>query len=483
MRPPNLLFIFPDQMRGSALGCLGEEPVHTPRLDALAGQSRVLTEAVGTYPVCSPYRAMMLAGRYPHQTGVLGNCNSNHTPYGCELPGDMRCWPDVLRAAGYSLGYIGKWHLDAPHKPYVDTANNRGTPAWNEWTPPDRRHGFDYWYARGTHDDHNRPMYWTGDADRDGFHYVDQWSPEHEADQAIRFLDNADGACRDPDKPFALVVSMNPPHTPYDQHPPEYLEPYAGLSDEDLVAGRGNVAPAGTRWGDHARKHLRHYYACITGVDTQVGRILDALEARGLADDTLVVFTSDHGDCVGAHGHNTKSIWWEPSLRVPFLVRWPGRIRPGRDPLLIGAPDIAPTLLGLLGQADAMPDGMTGSDLSGALLDRPGAHRPDAQLYLWPVVARPELGARGVRTERHTLVLAQRERTVRPHVSSPPYPDADPVLLFDRRADPWQQHNRAGEEPGRVRELIRDHLLPLLERAGDPFDPGREHAAWLPHDD
>ena len=320
-QPPNLVFVFADQMRGSAMGFLGEEPVLTPNLDRLAEQSIVFTEAASNYPVCSPYRAMLMTGQYPHRNGVVANCLNRTAPYGVELKKESRCWSDVLSDNGYSLGYIGKWHLEAPYEPYIDCANNRGPNKWNEWTPPDRRHGFSYWYGYNTYDFHMQPLYWTTDADRNGFHYVDQWGPEHEADLAIEFLQNKGGNRRDAKKPLALVVSMNPPHTPYHMHPEKYMEPYAKMTDEELC-GRPNIPPANTRMGKLYRDQIRHYYAMITGVDEQVGRILDALDELEMANETLFVFTSDHGNCLGIHNHKTKNVPEEESMRIPLLVRF-----------------------------------------------------------------------------------------------------------------------------------------------------------------
>jgi len=178
-RCPNLVLVYPDQMRGQAMGFLGEEPVVTPHLDRFATEGIVLTQAAANYPVCSPSRAMLMTGKYTHANRVLTNCHSRSAPYGVELQEADRCWSDVLSDAGYSLGYIGKWHLDAPYEPYVDCANNRGELKWNEWCPPHRRHGFQFWYAYGTYDYHTRPLYWHTMAGRHEFHYVDQWGPEH----------------------------------------------------------------------------------------------------------------------------------------------------------------------------------------------------------------------------------------------------------------------------------------------------------------
>ena len=191
---PNLVFVFPDQMRGQALGFLGDEPVMTPHLDGFAHDSLVLTNASATYPVCSPYRAMLMTGKYPHANAVLSNCNSRTTPFANELKTSDVCWSDVLASQGYSLGYIGKWHLDAPRKPYVKSYNNSEKFAWNEWCPPGRRHGFDFWYAYGTFDRHTAPEYWSTEMTRDQRDKVNRWGPEHETDLAIKYIKNAGGS-------------------------------------------------------------------------------------------------------------------------------------------------------------------------------------------------------------------------------------------------------------------------------------------------
>jgi len=452
---PNLVIVFPDQWRGQALGFLGEEPVHTPRLDRFATEGIVFTQAVSNYPLCSPFRGMFMTGNHPHTTGVTSNCNSLSAPYGCQLRQNDRTWSDILHEVGYSLGYIGKWHLDSPYGPYIDCSNNRGEVAWNEWCPPERRHGFDFWYAYGTYDRHTRPMYWTGDAPRDGFHYVDQWGPEHEADLAIEYIRNRDGRMRDPGKPFALVVSMNPPHMPYDLVPEKYLEIYRDADLEELCK-RPNIPPAGSKWGDYYRKNIRGYYAHISGVDEQFGRILDALEQEGLDEETIVLFTSDHGNCLGIHDQISKNNHYEESMRVPFLLRWTGKLGPGRTDLLISTPDIYPTLFGLMGLQDLVPPEVEGTSHASLLLTGEG-RQPSSQVYFGIPVDRPEWGRRGVRTARYTLVINK-------------IPDEpDEVVLHDNIDDPYQLWNIAAENPDTVRELIEQELIPWLRRLHDPW--------------
>jgi arylsulfatase A-like enzyme len=455
-RPPNLLFVFPDQMRGQAMGFLGEDPVITPNLDRFAGEGIVFTEAVSNYPVCSPYRAMMLTGMYPHSNGVLANCNTNGAEHGYELASDARCWSDVLKDNGYSLGYIGKWHLDSPRRPYVDTSNNTDDFAWNEWTPPERRHGFDYWYAYGTYDNHDHPEYWTTDAPRSERTVVDQWGPEHEADQAIRFIRNEGGGYRDPDSPWALVVSMNPPHTPYRRVPERYVEMYGDATPEELINRASVNLEENTEGAQLTRRHIKNYFAQVTGVDDQFGRILEELREAGLEEDTVVVFTSDHGNCLGAHEQVTKNVHYEESMRVPMIVRWTGTIEPHRDDLLISTPDIAPTLLELMGLAAAIPPTVEGESRASIVMDSAGS-RPTSQLYIWVPYGEPGLGRRGVRTHRYTLMVEKEASGV------------TRTVLHDNVEDPFQLENVAEARPEVVRELTEGELIPWLEKTRDPW--------------
>jgi arylsulfatase A-like enzyme len=449
----NLVIVFPDQMRAHAMGFMNEDPVYTPVLDDFAKESLVLKQAVSNYPVCSPFRAMLMTGKYPFSNKVTNNCLSTTEPFGVELQKSDRCYSDVLKDKGYSLGYIGKWHMEAPKAPYIDCANNKGREKWNEWTPPERRHGFDFWYAYNTYDYHNRPLYWSNDAGRNDFHYVDQWGPEHEADLAIKYINNQGGKYRDPNKPFALVVSMNPPHTPYHLVPDKYKKPYADMTDDELI-NRKNVKP-GSKGEKEALKSLRDYFAMCTGVDEQFGRILKGLKDAGLEKDTIVLFTSDHGNCLGSHNEATKNVHWEESMRIPFLIRFPGRIGPGTDNLLISVPDIYPTLLELMGFKNDIPAQVEGTSYAKQLTGG-GGPRPDAQLYMWVPKGKGKYGRRGVRTARYTMMISK-------------MPD-EPVetFLHDNVSDPYQLQNIAEDRPGVIKELT-GKLNAILKKLNDPW--------------
>ncbi|MDX9971741.1 MAG: sulfatase-like hydrolase/transferase [FCB group bacterium] len=452
---PNLLFVFPDEFRRQAVGCMGEDPALTPNLDRFARDGVVFTSAVSNRPVCSPYRASMLTGRYPFSTGVTTNCNTMTTQYDVFLKESERCISDVLHDEGYSCGYIGKWHLETPRPPYL-YARKSGE-AWDEYTPPGpRRHGFEFWHSYGCHDNHMRPHYWTGDAPRDGYVEVDEWSPRHETGTAIEFIRNRDGKRRTADKPFALFVSMNPPHMPFDLVPPEYVERYGRQSATDLL-NRPNVDLA-TKEGQEAKRWAKHYFAAVTGVDEQFGRMLACLKEEGLEDNTIVVFTSDHGEMMGSHGRMYKSVWYEESLGVPFLIRWPARLRPGREEMILSTPDIMPTLLGLMDLERRIPQQVEGGDYSRALLGKGGPY-PTTALYLNHNPATPETGARGLRTPRYTYVIDRG-------------PAGEERYLYDNERDPYQLRNVAGSNPALEKDLERQ-LRMWLDHTRDPFVLGK----------
>lgn len=448
---PNLLIIMTDQYRGNALGCLGKEPVRTPHLDALAATGVCFSNAISNYPVSSPSRAMLMTGMYPLNNKVTANCNSANTPYGVELPQSVICWSDVLKAQGYHTGYIGKWHLDAPYKPYIPVSNNRGKVAWNEWCKPERRHGFDYWLSYGTYDRHLRPMYWSTNAPRDSFFYVNQWGPEYEADRALEFFARQQGS----EQPFALVVSMNPPHTGYEQVPDRYKKMYADLDVESYCNSRPDIPAKGTRMGDHYRNNVRNYYACITGVDEQVGRILEGLQRAGLADNTIVVFTSDHGNCLGIHNQVTKNNYYEDSMRIPLIISWPGHLASRMDSRLqISIADLYPTLLSMMGMGSLIPDEVETHDLSKQVMSGKGKS-PDQPYYR---IEPNDLttGLRGLRTATYTYVVEAKNGKV------------SQEILFDRQHDPYEMRNIAAEQH-QVAQKLRKQLKAWLQQTHDPF--------------
>jgi len=455
---PNLVFVFPDELRQQAIGIMGQDPVVTPNLDKFGAESLVLTQAVSNCPICSPYRGMLFTGKYPLSNGVINNCYSDTIPYGIELKNSERCLTDVLHDAGYHQGYIGKYHLRLPKEENIPyTEGWRGKPGegefWDSYTPPGPgRHSIDFWYSYGCCDQHLTPHYWTGDAAVDERVDINEWSVKHETDVAIDYIHNPNGTFREPGKPFALFVAHNPPHMPFDEVPPEYLEAYQDQGTTELL-NRPNLDDEGT--GNAATRSVRDYFAAITGVDEQFGRVLAALDEEGLADDTIVIFTSDHGEMMGSHGLMGKMVWYDEALLVPFMIRWPRKITPGRDDVLLSIPDIMPTLLGLMGLAHTTPAEVEGSDYSQAFLGQPCV-RPTSALYFFEAPQFPdEWGRRGIRTDRYTFVVSR-------------HAQGDEIILHDNLDDPYQLENIAEKEPDLVLKLTHE-LKGWLEKTNDPW--------------
>ena len=424
-RKPNVVFVFADQWRAQATGYAGNLDVRSPNLDRLAGESVNFVNAVSGCPVCSPYRASLITGRFPLTHGVFLN--------DARLSDDAVSIAQAFSAGGYRTGYIGKWHLDGPER--------------SGYIPPERRQGFEYWKVLNCTHGYMNSRYYAGDSDEllswDGY------------DAAAQTEDAADYIRRraDADEPFLLMLSWGPPHAPYRQVPERYLN----LFDPEQIALRENVPE---QIAEAIRPELAGYYAHIAAMDDCLARLLDALREAGIEEDTIFVVTSDHGDMLGSRGARKKQSPWEESIRVPFLLRWPGGLgRDGRtDQHVIDAPDIMPTLLSLCGLPT--PQTVEGRDLSDAARGRMAPEEDEAALLMCVVPFcqwNRDVGGReyrGLRTTRHTYV---RDRN-------------GPWLLFDDEADPCQLRNLV-DEPGA--RTLRDRLDALLDRRlaerGDEF--------------
>ena len=453
---PNLLVVMADQFRGSAFGFRNIEPVLTPNFDRFAKNAVVCTQAVSGYPVSSPARGMFLSGAYPHVNGILTNCKSETSQYNVELRKDITCWSDVLSHQGYNMGYIGKWHMDKPMNPYIDCTNNRGKVAWNEWCSPDRRHGFDYWVAYGTYDYHLRPLYWGKTDKREDFYYVDQWSPEYETDLAIKYLDSIHNS----DRPFALMVSWNPPHTAYNLVPDKYKTLYKGLNTDSLAQRLPNLMGCETKNRQYFKKSIADYYACISGIDEQFGRIITALKTNGQYDNTIIVFVSDHGDSMGMHDNIGKNVFYEEAMRIPFIIAFGNHLQPRIDnDLLISLEDFCPTILSFLGFKEQIPTTVQTHDLSECIKNK-SKKGPSYQLYMkYEGVNSKEYnlktGKRGIRNDRYTYSIDFVNATITKE------------YLFDRKKDPFEMNNIVNQKK-RIAHKMFNTLKKRLESINDP---------------
>ena len=440
---PNIIYVFPDQFRNQAMAFWNEpefaahvgwqaDPVQTPRLDAFAHESVVLSRAMSNCPLSSPYRGIFLSGMYPERNGITLNCNAERPE--SSLREDAVCISDVLKAQGYSCGYIGKLHADHPTP--NDPANpghyvSDRRPEWDAYTPAERRHGFDFWYSYGTFDEHKNPHYWDTDGVRHDPHV---WSVGHETDKAIEFLRNRNGE-RKKNAPFFLTIAYNPPHSPYESLEDCMEEDYNLYKDMGYKQLYVRPNADTTIWKAGA---ARYYFANVTGVDREFGRLLDELKRLGLDDNTIVVFTSDHGETMCSQGtDDPKNSIYTESFNVPFMIRYPDKIRPRVDSTLLSTIDIMPTLLSMAGLEAKIPESAEGRDLSPVLLENgKDCDIPDCALYIRNVNSpKDEDGnvrgffpvARGIKTDRYTFEVAIKKNG-----------SLASVTIYDDINDPYQ---------------------------------------------
>lgn len=471
-KSPNVIYVFPDQFRNASMSFWDDEnyakhinfradPVLTPNLNKFASESMVITDAVSTFPLSSPHRGMLLSGMYPERNGVVLNCMSERPE--SYLRADVTTISDVFSDAGYNCAYLGKYHLDYPTK---NNPQNIGTyvedrlPVWDAYTPKELRHKFDFWYSYGTFNEHNNPHYWDNNGDR---HDPKMWSPEHEVDVAIDYINNVNSV-RDEDKPFFMVVSMNPPHSPYeslDDCLEEDYNLYKDKSSLELLV-RPNV--------DHDLKKTDaapYYFANVTGVDREFGRLLQALEDAGLDENTIVVFSSDHGETMCSQGiDEPKNTIYSESFNIPFIVRYPNHITPEVTNLMLGTPDVMPTLLGLAGLSESIPSSVEGRDFSSIFVDGANkAKRPTAALYMRNVngvkgednmVSGFHPQVRGVKTDNYSMAITI-DRSL----------EVDDILIFDDKNDPYQMKPLNAEKNKEIFEMLCGELAVILKESND----------------
>jgi arylsulfatase A-like enzyme len=436
-KQPNIVFIFSDQHRAQATGFGGDPNVRTPVMDALAARSLNFTTAVSGMPVCAPYRASLLTGQYPLTHGVFTNDV-------CLGDGAVSL-AQACSAAGYDTAYIGKWHLDGHGR--------------SSYIPTERRQGFDHWQVLECTHDYNRSRYYAGnDPTPRTWEGYDAFAQTRAVQEYLR--------TRPGERPFLLVLSWGPPHNPYESAPEEFRRLY----DPAALELRPNVRLEDLqkpfrRFTPDPRTDIAGYYAHITALDAALGDLLNTLEETGLAQETIFVYTSDHGDMLWSHGEWRKQWPYDESILVPLLLRYPAGLgEAGRTvDLPLNTPDLMPTLLGLAG----VPIPATVEGINYAPFLR-GEMEMDTEAALLAIVNpfaefQPAWGGReyrGVRTRRYTYARDLR----------------GPWLLFDNQLDPYQLNNLCNLESIRpLQAYLDDLLVRMLHERGDAFLPAAEY--------
>ena len=481
--PPNIVFIFTDDHASHAIGAYGSVINQTPNLDRLAREGMLFRNAFVTNSICAPSRATVLTGQYGHLNGVPTNRDT------LDLHSIEYAFPKLLRAAGYETAMIGKWHLKL------------------------RPDGFDHYEVlRGQGLYYNPLMLTPGDSVR-----YTGYTTDIITDRALEWLSHG----RDPDQPFLLMYQHKAPHRRWDPGPdhltlyddveipePETLfDDYAGrtsaaltqemtirehlddrdlkfvappeLTDEQLVAWDAAYDPkneafrAANLTGDDLvrwkyQRYIKDYLRTIASVDDNIGRLLDYLDDAGLAENTIVVYTSDQGFYLGDHGWFDKRWMYEESLRTSLIVRWPGVVAPGSENNdLVQNLDFAETFLDVAGVA--IPDVMQGRSLRPLLEGTTPTDWRDAIYYQyfeypgWHMVRRHY----GVRTLRHKLIY---------------YYEIDEWELFDLVADPRELHS-VYDDPqyAEVVTDLKDRLERLRAQYAVPDEDRVPYVDWPPN--
>jgi len=402
-RKPNVVFVLASGWRGQAM-----DDLHVPNLEALAKEGVFFERLYTCYPLATPARAALITGRFPRACGVPRD--------GVGLPLNQPSIAEQFKRAGYRTGYIGEWRLDGAGEP--------------GFVPPGpRRHGFDYWAAFNRGHRYFDSIYFRDVPEpirRAGF------EPDYQTDLAIDFIKQGDP------KPFYLFVAWGPPHPPL-VAPPDRV---AALYNPRGLRLRANVPPDQE---ESARDNYARYYALCSALDDNLGRLIGALTDQHLAEDTMVVFTSDAGDMLGSQGFEGDNQPFEEAVRVPLIVRYPGTAGAGSEnDALVSTVDLMPTLLRFCGVD--IPESVQGLDLS--------VHRES-------VYSSGKLGEPG----EWRMVVRGLDKLVVDR-------ELNITHLYNLGQDPFEMENLARDAS---QDLKRDELKALLKdwmrRSGDGMDP------------
>lgn len=439
----NLIYIFADQLRYQSVGYNGDPKAKTPNIDAFARESTILDNAVSGHPVCAPYRASLLTGKYTTSTGMVINeirISQNHVTL-----------PNVLHDAGYETCYIGKWHL------WANVWGDHFNPD-NSYIPVGERLGFnDYFAGFNFHHDYYSPLAYYHLNSKEKIYY-DGYEPDCQTDMAIEHLTRLSNG----DKPFAFFLSLGTPHDPWikENVPEKYYEMFCKTpfpNPENYLPENDPYADDWAKLSEKERMELESwrqvYYAMVANLDDNVGRLTKAIESLGLFENSIVIFTSDHGELFGAHGRRAKNIFYEEAVRVPYLIRGK-QFKPGVSDVNFNTVDIMPTLLSYLelpipetveglNKRDEI-DRLVSSD-EGSLMMGTGPTATYGDGHEW----------RAYRTKQYTYALFKKDSK---------------ELLFDNKNDPLQMHNLADSpEHEALKTRLRNEMFEKMEKNHDKF--------------
>ena len=427
----NIIFIFADQWRGTT----DTQQCHTPSLDQFKQAGIDCTHAISGCSQCSPYRASLLTGLYPLRHGVLVN-DATLSPQHASIA-------QVFKTHGYKTAYIGKWH--------VHGSPTGGFARRNAPIPEIHRLGFDHWQGNEcNHNYNNSPYFLNNNSNQHIWEGYDALAQTRKARKLIKRFSNHH-------QPFLLMLSWGPPHDPYHTAP----DNFKALYNDKTIEVPENV-PA--QHQQKASEQLRGYYAHISALDECLRMLLKCLKRNQLDHNTLVIFTSDHGDMIFSHGLTRKLFPFEESVRIPLIIRDPHLDHQAGTscPAPIDAPDLMPTLLGLANLPQHPK--LQGRNWAPVLRGEQNLADTDVGLLSAPVCSGPlqlyGLKAyRGIRTRQHTYVRNE----------------DGPWLLFDNINDPFQKNNLVHTQQARnLAKNLDELLVHKLHECGDTFQSSDE---------
>ena len=425
---PNVIVFFTDQQRWDTSGLHGNPLDLTPNFDRMAMGGTHLYNSFTCQPVCGPARSCLQTGLYATETGCFRN--------GVPLPEDSVALGSLFKGAGYQTGYIGKWHL---------SARREAGPV-----PASERFGYDYWLASNVLEFTSWPYETTMYDNDDQPVRLPGYRVDAQTDAAIRYIDRVHS-----ERPFFLFTSYLEPHhqNQVDDYPPPdgYRERYAG----------GWIPPDLAALGGSTHQHLAGYYGMVKRLDEALGRLLDALKSLGILDNTILLFTSDHGCHFKTRNGEYKRSCHESSIRVPTAMRGPGFDGGGRIQQLVSLIDLPPTLLDAAGIAP--PEHMQGRSILPLLRGEQSA------VENWPEEAFVQISesqvGRAVRTRRWKYGVDAPDKRGGQDPASDRYVEQ---YLYDLESDPYELTNLAGR-PGmrKIADEMRERLIRRMVEAGE----------------
>jgi arylsulfatase A-like enzyme len=444
----NVLYIFDDQHRHASMPGEPFSQVAAPNLDRFRRDNFSMEQCISNFPLCCPYRAVLMTGKYPAESGVVNLAIPMKT--------SEFTLTKAFKKAGYRTGYVGKWHLNGDHDQhfkYIPAGPGRvDIDDWHIWENTNAHYQC---YTYNPNTGQKIP--------------AKNWGPVDMTDQTIGLLQDY---AKKPEEPFFLMLSYNPPHPPFD--PPNNDRDANPINAQKYRPNTqvGNGGPAFLKNQETFHHAMQGYLGGISGIDTEFGRVMKAVEEAGLAENTIVMFSSDHGEMMGSQGKGGKILPYDESHHVPFFVRYPGVTpKAASSDALFAAVDIYPTICGLAGVP--VPEHCSGHDLSDIMRGKkvktpevvflqgaPGRdngtgeadtmqkamaldHKQKAPLYY-----------RGVRTAQYTYTVRENGRW----------------LLFDNHADPYQMKNlvtNAAHKP--LMDAFDKEIKGWIGKTGDLF--------------